>query len=213
MSEKTFVIVGASLAGAKAAEELRELGFDGRLVLVGSESELPYERPPLSKEYLRAESEREDMQVHDEAFYRDGNIELKLGVTATEIDPAAGVVDLDDGESINFDALLMTVGVNPRRLDLPGGDLQGIHYLRTIADSDAIRARLEQGGHAAVIGGGWIGSEIAACARQMGVEVTMISDQGLPNEHAFGREHRRVLPRRASQSRCQADHRRRRGGV
>jgi 3-phenylpropionate/trans-cinnamate dioxygenase ferredoxin reductase subunit len=188
MTEQTFVIVGAALAGAKAAEELRQQGFDGRLVLIGSESELPYERPPLSKEYLRGESKREDMQVHDEAFYRDGKIELMLGATATAIDPTGGLVHLEDGEPIKFDALLLTTGASPRRLNLPGHELDGIHYLRTIADSEAIRAKLENSRHVAVIGGGWIGSEIAASARQMGVGATMISDQGLPNEHAFGRE-------------------------
>jgi 3-phenylpropionate/trans-cinnamate dioxygenase ferredoxin reductase subunit len=188
MSDRTFVFVGASLAGAKAAQELREQGFDGRLVLIGAEADLPYERPPLSKDYLRGESKREEMQVHDEAFYRDGEIELRLGVEATGIDPSGGLVYLAEGEPIGFDALLLTVGARPRRLDLPGAELEGIHYLRTIADSDAIRARLLQGGHVAVIGGGWIGSEIAACARQMGAEVTMITDQGLPNAHVFGQE-------------------------
>src|SRR5580692_5549858 len=117
MSERTFVIVGASLAGAKAAEELRKQGFDGRVVLIGSESELPYERPPLSKEYLRGESKREDMQVHDEAFYRDGKIELMLGATATAIDPTDGLVHLEEGEPIKFDALLLTTGASPRRLN------------------------------------------------------------------------------------------------
>jgi 3-phenylpropionate/trans-cinnamate dioxygenase ferredoxin reductase subunit len=188
MSERTFVIVGASLAGAKAAEELRQQGFDGRLLLIGSESELPYERPPLSKDYLRGESKRDAMQVHDEAFYRDGKIELMLGATATQIDPTGGLVHLKDGEPIKFNALLLTTGASPRRLNLPGHELDGIQYLRTITDSEAIRAKLKEGGHVAVIGGGWIGSEIAASARQMGVGVTMISDQGLPNEHAFGRE-------------------------
>src|ERR1700679_2339068 len=103
MSERSFVIVGASLAGAKAAEELRTQGFDGRIVLVGSELELPYERPPLSKDYLRGESKRDAMQVHDEAFYRDGKIDLELGMTATKIDPTGGVVHLEGSESIKFD--------------------------------------------------------------------------------------------------------------
>jgi 3-phenylpropionate/trans-cinnamate dioxygenase ferredoxin reductase subunit len=188
MTEQTFVIVGAALAGAKAAEELRQQGFDGRLVLIGSESELPYERPPLSKEYLRGESKREDMQVHDEAFYRDGKIELMLDATATAIDPTGGLVHLEDGEPIKFDALLLTTGASPRRLNLPGHELDGIHYLRTITDSEAIRAKLETGGHVAVIGGGWIGSEIAASAREKGLEVTMIADQDLPNAQVFGRE-------------------------
>jgi 3-phenylpropionate/trans-cinnamate dioxygenase ferredoxin reductase component len=188
MSERTFVIVGASLAGAKAAEELRTQGFDGRIVLVGSESELPYERPPLSKDYLRGESERDAMRVHDEAFYRDGKIELKLGTTATELEPTGGLVHLDDGESIKFDALLLTTGASPRRLDLPGAALDGIHYLRTIADCDAIRAKLAKGGHVAVIGGGWIGSEVAASSRERGLDVTMIAEEDLPNARVFGQE-------------------------
>jgi 3-phenylpropionate/trans-cinnamate dioxygenase ferredoxin reductase component len=188
MSKRTFVIIGASLAGAKAAEELRTQGFDGRIVLVGSELELPYERPPLSKDYLRGESERDAMQVHDEAFYRDGKIELELGITATKIDPAGGVVHLDGGESIKFDALLLTTGASPRRLNLPGAALDGIHYLRTIGDCDAIRAKLAKGGHVAVIGGGWIGSEVAASSRERGLDVTMIAAEELPNAKVFGRE-------------------------
>src|ERR1700749_1555229 len=126
MTERTFVIVGASLAGAKAAEELRQQGFDGRVVLIGSEAELPYERPPLSKDYLRGESKREAMQVHDETFYRDAKIELELGMTATKLDPTGGVVHLEGSESIKFDALLLTTGARPRRLALPGAELEGI---------------------------------------------------------------------------------------
>ena len=181
MNAQTFVIVGASLAGAKAAEELRERGFDGRVVLIGAEHELPYERPPLSKEYLRGESERDAMRVHDEAFYRDQQIDLWLGVTATEIDTGAKRVRTDGRNSeLEYDALLLTTGSRPRHLELPGAELDGIHYLRTIADSDAIRARLEQGGHLAVIGSGWIGSEIAASARQRGLDVTVIDVAPLP---------------------------------
>ena len=188
MNDKTFVMVGASLAGAKAAAELRERGFGGRVVLVGTEQELPYERPPLSKDYLRGEAERDGMQVHDQAFYKDQEIELRLGTTATAIDAATASVELDRGEPLQFDALLLTTGSSPRRLALPGAELDGIHYLRTIADSDAIRARLERGGHLAVIGGGWIGSEVAASARQRGLEVTMVSDEALPNASVFGQE-------------------------
>ncbi len=186
MNDKTFVIVGASLAGAKAAAELRERGFDGRVVLVGTEQELPYERPPLSKDYLRGESERDGMQVHDQAFYKDQEIELRLGTTATAIDAATGSVELGGGNPLRFDALLLTTGSSPRRLKLPGAELDGIHYLRTIADSDAIRARIARGGHLAVIGSGWIGSEVAASARQGGVEVTMVSDEALPIARVFG---------------------------
>jgi len=188
MNDKTFVIVGASLAGAKAAAELRERGFDGGVVLIGTETELPYERPPLSKDYLRGESEAEGTRVHEERFYRDQEIELRLGTTATAIDTARGGLQLDGGEQLRFDALLLTSGSSPRRLQLPGAELDGIHYLRTIADSDAIRARFERGGHLVVIGGGWIGSEVAASARQRGVEVTMVSDEILPNARVFGQE-------------------------
>ncbi len=181
MNAQTFVIVGASLAGAKAAEELRERGFDGRVVLIGTEDELPYERPPLSKDYLRGESERDATQVHDAAFYRDQEIDLRLGTTVTAIDPAAGRVELaGTAGELSFDVLLLTTGSSPRRLDLPGAELDGIHYLRTISDSDAIRERLEQGGHVAVVGSGWIGSETAASARQRGLDVTVIDSAPLP---------------------------------
>jgi 3-phenylpropionate/trans-cinnamate dioxygenase ferredoxin reductase component len=181
MNAQTFVIVGASLAGAKAAGELRERGFDGRVVLIGTENELPYERPPLSKDYLRGESERDSMRVHDDGFYRDQEIDLRLGATVTAIDPAAGRVELGgSSREVSFDALLLTTGSSPRRLDLPGAELDGIHYLRTISDCDAIRGRFEQGGHVAVVGSGWIGSEVAASARQRGLGVTVIDSAPLP---------------------------------
>ncbi len=181
MSNQTFVIVGASLAGAKAAIELRENGFDGRVLLIGRESELPYERPPLSKDYLRGQSERAGLFVEAESFYDEKEIELLLGHAATAIDPRAKQVQLErHGADINFDALLIATGASARRLQLPGAELEGIHYLRTIADSDVIRERLDAGGHVAVIGSGWIGCEIAASARQRGLDVTLISDQELP---------------------------------
>jgi 3-phenylpropionate/trans-cinnamate dioxygenase ferredoxin reductase subunit len=182
------VIVGASLAGAKAAEELRTLGFDGRIVLIGREHELPYERPPLSKDYLRGESKRTDMQVHDRPYYEQHDIDLRLGVSVTAIDPSQGSVTLENGELIKFDSLLLSTGSDPRILKLPGAELDGIHYLRTIDDSDTLRERFAKGGHVAVIGGGWIGSEIAASARQLKLEVTMISDLALPNAGVLGRE-------------------------
>ncbi len=189
MNERTFVIVGAGLAGAKAAAELRERGFDGRVVLIGAEAEPPYERPALSKDYLRGESDREALLVQDESFYRDQEIELLVGQAVSEIDPRARRVLVDSGaRELHFDALLLTTGASARRLQLPGGELEGVHYLRTIADSDAIRQRLEHGGHVAVVGSGWIGSEIAASARQRGLEVTMISAEALPNGQIFGEE-------------------------
>jgi 3-phenylpropionate/trans-cinnamate dioxygenase ferredoxin reductase subunit len=185
---QTFVIVGASLAGAKAAEELREQGFDGRVVLIGSESERPYERPPLSKGYLQGESERDKAFVHDEGFYGEKDIELRPGTTVEAIDPGAGCVILEGGEQLDFDRLLLTTGAEPRALEVPGADLNGVHYLRTLGDSDAIREQIKQGGRLAVIGAGWIGSEVAASARQMGAEVTLIDPLELPNEKVFGRE-------------------------
>src|SRR5437764_15448820 len=171
----THVIVGAALAGAKAAEALREEGFDGRIVLIGAEDELPYERPPLSKEYLRGETPREKARVHDEGFYESHDIELRLGTTVEEVDTAAQEVSIHGGERIRFDRLLLTTGAEPRRLTgLPGADLDGVMYLRSLDDSDAIAARLAAGsGRVAVIGAGWIGSEVAASARQKGLDVAL----------------------------------------
>src|SRR5256884_8732887 len=147
MSAKpVFLIVGASLAGAKAAEELRTQGFDGRVVLIGAEPERPYERPPLTKDYLRGESERGNAYVHREGFYAEQEIELLTGVTVTTIDPGASRVTLDDGRTLGYDRLLLTTGAEPRRLRIPGADLDGVYYLRTLADCDLLRARLAAGG-------------------------------------------------------------------
>jgi 3-phenylpropionate/trans-cinnamate dioxygenase ferredoxin reductase subunit len=187
MTEETFVIVGASLAGAKAAEELRERGFDGRLVLVGSEPERPYERPPLSKDYLRGESERDNAFVHEDGFYEQHRIELLTGTAATAIDPS-GRVALDGGRELRFDRLLLAVGAEPRRLRVPGAELDGVHYLRTLADCEALRARLQAGGHVVVIGAGWIGCEVAASARQRGLEVTLLEPERLPLARILGPE-------------------------
>jgi 3-phenylpropionate/trans-cinnamate dioxygenase ferredoxin reductase component len=189
MSKKTFVIVGASLAGAKAAGELRERGFDGRVILVGAESERPYERPPLSKEYLQGKSEREKTYVHDAGFYGQQDIELRLGTVVESIDTQASTVALAGGEQLGYDSLLLTTGAEPRKISVPGADLDGVHYLRTVADSDALRERLASGGgRVAVVGAGWIGSEVAASARSAGLEVTVIDPLAVPNERIFGAE-------------------------
>src|SRR6266480_1860140 len=177
MSAKpVFLIVGASLAGAKAAEELRTRGFDGRVVLIGAEPERPYERPPLTKDYLRGQSERSNAYVHPEGFYAEQEIELLTGVTVA------------DGRALGYARLLITTGAEPRRLRIPGADLDGVYYLRTLADCDLLRARLDAGGRVAVVGAGWIGSEFAASARQRGLEVTVIDPTSLPNERIFGSE-------------------------
>ncbi len=188
MSTQTFVIVGASLAGAKAAEGLRGRGFDGRIVLVGTESELPYERPPLTKDYLRGESEREKAYVHPGEFYSDNEIELMLDTTVSGIDPDASRVTFAGGGEIAYDKLLLTTGSEPRRIPVPGAELDGIHYLRTLPDCDVLRERLDAGGRVAVVGSGWIGSEFAASARQRGLDVALIDSLQVPYEKILGTE-------------------------
>jgi 3-phenylpropionate/trans-cinnamate dioxygenase ferredoxin reductase component len=187
-NEDTFVIVGASLAGAKAAETLRAEGFGGRLLLVGAEDERPYERPPLSKDYLRGEADRETTFVHPEGFYAEHDIELRLGRTAVSLDTAGAELALDDGERLRYDRLLLTMGSEPRRLSIPGAELDGVMYLRSVADCDALRGRLDRGGAVVVIGAGWIGAEVAASARQRGLEVTVIEPLEVPLERVLGRE-------------------------
>ena len=188
MSKPTFVIVGASLTGAKAAAELRERGFDGRVVLVGSEPERPYERPPLSKDYLRGESEREKAYVHGAEYYEQHDVELLTSLSVTAVDPGAARVRLDDGRDLSYDRLLLCTGAEPRRLSVPGAELEGILYLRTLADCDRLRERFGSEHRVAVIGAGWIGSEVAASARTLGLEVTLIDPLALPNERTFGAE-------------------------
>jgi 3-phenylpropionate/trans-cinnamate dioxygenase ferredoxin reductase component len=184
----THVIVGAALAGAKAAETLRTEGFDGRIVLLGAEPNLPYERPPLSKDYLRGESERESAYVHPEEYYAEHDIELRRSAHVTTLDLPAREVVLENGERIGFSKLLLATGAEPRRLSLPGTELDGVHYLRDLRDCDALRAALDRGGHAVVIGAGWIGAEVGASARQKGLDVTLVEMLSVPLERVLGRE-------------------------
>jgi 3-phenylpropionate/trans-cinnamate dioxygenase ferredoxin reductase component len=187
-ADRTFVIVGASLAGAKAAETLREEGFDGRLILIGAEQERPYERPPLSKEYLRGEGERDAVYVHEEGFYAEHDVDLRLGTTVVEVEPGGAEIVLSGGERVRYDALLLATGAEPRRLGVPGADLDGIRYLRTVGDSDGLRAAIREAGRVVVVGGGWIGCEVAASARQLGAEVTLVAASSLPLERVLGPE-------------------------
>jgi 3-phenylpropionate/trans-cinnamate dioxygenase ferredoxin reductase component len=188
ISDQTFVIVGASLAGAKAAETLRQEGFDGRVVLIGAEEERPYERPPLSKDYLRGEVGREKVYVHDEGFYAENEIELRLGRTAVGLDTSNGELELDDGERLHYDRLLLTTGAEARRLPIPGAELDGVLYLRSVGDSDTLRERLDRGGAVVVVGAGWIGAEVSASARQRGLEVTVLDPLSVPLERVMGAE-------------------------
>jgi len=187
-SDQPHIIVGASLAGAKAAETLRQEGFEGRVVLVGAENERPYERPPLSKDYLRGEIPREKVYVHDEGFYAEHDIELRLGRTAESLDMSSSELVLDNGERLRYERLLLTTGAQPRRLSIPGAELDGVLYLRSIEDSDALRERLDRGGAVVVVGAGWIGAEVAASARQRGLEVTVLDPLAVPLERVLGAE-------------------------
>jgi len=183
---QVFVIVGAGLAGAKAAQTLRESGFGGEIVLLGDEPERPYERPPLSKGLLLGTAERESVFVHEAGWYAEHDVDLRTGVTATAIDRAARQVELADGHRVGYDALLLATGATPRRLDVPGADLDGVLTLRTLSDSDRIAAQLVDGAHLVVVGAGWIGLEIAAAARQRGATVTVVERSELPLLRVLG---------------------------
>jgi len=185
---ESVVIVGASLAGAKAAETLRAEGFTGRITLVGEESELPYERPPLSKGYLLGKEPRDSGQVHDQAWYAEQNIELRLGVRAEAVDRAAHTVTLADGQSLPYDRLLLATGSRVRALDVPGGENSGVRYLRTLPEADQLRADLKPGTQLVVVGAGWIGLEVAAAAREHGCTVAVVETDLLPLRRVLGDE-------------------------
>jgi NADPH-dependent 2,4-dienoyl-CoA reductase/sulfur reductase-like enzyme len=176
----TFVIAGASLAGAKAAETLRDEGFDGEIVLVGSELELPYERPPLSKGYLLGNDSRDSAYVHPAEWYAENNVDLRSGVTVTAIDrdkPAVTVSGQAGTEELHYDKLLLTTGASPRRLEFPGSDRDEVLYLRTISDSDRLRRAFQRGTRVVVAGAGWIGLETTAAARLADCPVTVLEPQ------------------------------------
>lgn len=182
------VIVGASLAGAKAAQTLREEDFDGPLVLIGDESERPYERPPLSKGYLTGKDAREQIYVHPPQWYAENDVDLRLGMAVTAVDPAVREVTLADGNRVGYGKLLLTTGSAPRRLPVPGADLERVLYLRRVEDSDHIKEAFQSASRAVVIGAGWIGLETTAAARTAGVEVTVLEMAELPLLRVLGRE-------------------------
>ena len=188
MPEPTYVIVGASLAGAKAAETLRAEGFGGQVVLIGAEAERPYERPPLSKGYLLGKDEKSSIYVHEEGWYAEHEVDLRLSTRATAVDPAARRVTFADGGSLDYDRLLLTTGASPRKLKVPGNDLDGVLYLRTVGHCERLAAALKAGGQVVIAGAGWIGLEVAAAAREAGCEVTVIEPEPAALHRALGPE-------------------------
>jgi 3-phenylpropionate/trans-cinnamate dioxygenase ferredoxin reductase component len=188
----TFVIAGAGLTGAKAAEALRAEGFDGRLLLLGDEAERPYDRPPLSKAYLRGETDRDSLYLHQDGFYATHDIELHTSTPVRSLDPAGRHVELASGERVGYDRLLLATGAAPRRLAVPGEDLGGVHYLRSRHDADTLAAAAARAEHVVVVGTGWIGSEAAASLRQLGREVTLLGPDTAPLARVLGPEVGRV---------------------
>ncbi|MEU1616663.1 FAD-dependent oxidoreductase [Streptomyces sp. NPDC005722] len=186
--ENTFVIVGGGLAAGKAVEALRENGYDGRLVLIGDEPDRPYIRPPLSKGYLLGKETRDSIFVHPADWYAEHDVDLRLGTTVTGLDAGAKEVRLDDGQRLPYTKLLLATGSTPRRLPVPGADLDGVLYLRRVGDSERLKDAFTAGARIVVIGGGWIGLETAAAARQAGAEVTVLEAEELPLLRVLGRE-------------------------
>jgi NADPH-dependent 2,4-dienoyl-CoA reductase/sulfur reductase-like enzyme len=183
-----IVIVGAGLAGAKTAEALRQESFTGHVTLIGDETYLPYERPPLSKDYLAGTAPFEEAAVHSAAFYAENDVDLRLGVSATEVDRAARQVRLADGSALSYDVLVLATGASPRQVDLAGADAPGVLTLRRRQDADAIRSTFGEGRALAIIGAGWIGLEVAAAARQAGTAVTVVEAAPLPLLGVLGAE-------------------------
>ncbi len=181
-----IVIIGGGLAGARAAETLRTEGFSGRVMLISSDSERPYDHVPLSKNYLRGEPGYHRLYVHEESFYDEHAIDLRVATTVSAIDPAAHQLHLGSGEAVHYDKLLIATGSRNRRLRLPGSDLDGIFYLRTLAEADLLKAALAQAEGVVVVGDGFVGCEIAASARQMGLDVTLIGREPMPMLRALG---------------------------
>ena len=190
MSSKseTFLIVGGGLAGAKAAEALRDNDFDGDVVVFATEQHLPYERPPLSKEYLAGKKTLDEFTALPAAWYRDHNVDLRLGTPVSSVYSHGHLVGLPDQSTLHYDKLLLATGSAPRRPAIPGADADRVHYLRTVDDADALNAVLTEGSSLAIVGGGWIGLEVAAGARGRDVNVTVVEAAELPLLGALGRE-------------------------
>jgi 3-phenylpropionate/trans-cinnamate dioxygenase ferredoxin reductase component len=182
----TFVVIGANLAGGRAAERLRHEGFDGRLVLIGAEPHPPYERPALSKEVLLGDETPESTELHPQTFYDDAEIELLLGARVADLDPSQECVVLEGGSRVHADKVLLCTGGRVRPLLVPGAELDGVYSLRTLEDMLGIREKLRPGASIVVIGAGFIGSEVAACAIASGCTVTMIELAQVPLSRVLG---------------------------
>lgn len=182
----SFVIVGGGLAAAKAVEALRDNEFDGHITVFADEEHLPYERPPLSKDYLAGKKSLTDFTVQNSDWYRDNNIDLRLNTRVNSVDAAGHAVALLDGTTVGYDKLLLATGSASRRPPIPGSDAPGVHYLRTYEDAVALNDVLAEGGSLAVVGAGWIGLEVAASARQRGVKVTVVETAKQPLMAALG---------------------------
>lgn len=189
MSERSahpFVVVGGGLAGAKTAESLRGWGHEGRIVVVAEEPRRPYERPPLSKDFLRGHSGFEEAAVHPGSWYADHDVELLTSTRARSIDPSGRRVELGPGEWLRYERLLLATGSRPRPLLVPGADLDGVFYLRSVDDAQSIRAAAAPGRRVAVIGAGWVGTEVTASLRRMGLEVALVYRSPAPFQRGFG---------------------------
>ena len=184
----SYVIVGAGIAGNAAAETLRKQGFEGEVHLVGAEPHRPYDRPPLSKEFLSGSKEQDKLFFKPEDFYAEHSIQLHLGTEATALDPTSKTLTLVDGASLRFDKLLLATGSRVRTLPIPGSELEGIHYLRTIDDSQAIAQSMNSASRVVIVGAGFIGSEVAAVCKTAGLEVTVLEIQPQPMAHILGEE-------------------------
>ena len=187
-TKPSLIIVGGGLAGAIAAQTLREEGFDGRITLLGQEANAPYERPPLSKDYLQGKAERDSIFVHPEQWYAEQAVELRLGTTVTSVEPASRTIATDTGAQLHYEKLLIATGSKPRRLGVPGADLDGVYYLRYVEDSERIKIEFARAKRVVIIGAGWIGLETAAAARAAGLEVTLLISGDMPLQHVFGPE-------------------------
>jgi 3-phenylpropionate/trans-cinnamate dioxygenase ferredoxin reductase subunit len=187
-SGPTFVIVGASLAGARAAEALRTEGFEGQIVLIGHEPHYPYERPPLSKGYLQGSEARDSIFVHEEGWYADHGVDLRLGAGVTAINRELRQLTLSTGETVGYDKLLLTTGATPTLLPVPGAGANGVQYLRSVDDSERLRQTLSAVSSVVIVGAGWIGLEVAAAARNAGVAATVVSMEEQPLLAVLGPE-------------------------